>query len=183
MSEKQLGHCCVHLSQNSFLCRFSVTNDISLFILWQVNSHACGRTVKACGSFPSHLKHGRPPSPLSSRLFTEALRNCLRYLALFHLFNCSGQILGGRTCWYPIRGLYDSSQPRCNTLVIWTAASPLHTFIRPIVILPAFAFSSCSEISWQTDQKMSKRRLDGFLCGRVGNVSVIRMASDEINRN
>lgn len=98
-----------HLTQNSFLGGLSVTNYISLFILWQVNSHACGPTVKACGSFPSHLKHSRPPSPLSSRLFTEALGNCLRYLPFFHLFNCSRQILGGRTCWYPIRGLYDSS--------------------------------------------------------------------------
>lgn len=39
-------------------------------------------------------------------------------------------------------------------LVIWTAASPFHTFIRPIVILPSCAFPTCSESSWQTYQKL-----------------------------
>lgn len=127
------------------------------------------RRLKACGSFPSHLKHSRPPSPLSSRLFTEALGNCLRYLPFFSSIQLQQANPGRPNLLISHKGLIWLIVPRCNMLVIWTAASPLHTFISPIVILPSCAFPSCSESSWQTNQKLvieqTARRLFGWRLG------------------
>lgn len=111
----------------------------------------------------------RLSSPLSSRLFTQALGSCLRYLLLphlntppsfFHLFICRRQILGGSTCWYVIRRFtwVIKAQMRHASYLNSCISTP-HFVIAAIVVLPS------KELVSSQEQKENFRILfDIFFC-------------------
>lgn len=108
----------------------------------------------------------RLSSPLSSRLFTQALGSCLRYLLLphpntppsfFHLFICRRQILGGSTCWYVIRRftwVIEAQMRRASYLN--SCISTPHFVIVAIVVLPSARFIQ------RTERKLSGSCLNFF---------------------
>lgn len=97
----------------------------------------------------------RLSSPLSSRLFTQALGSCLRYLLLphpntppsfFHLFICRRQILGGSTCWYVIRRFTWVIQAQMRRVsYLNSCISTPHFVIGAIVMLPSARFIQRTE--------------------------------------